>query len=132
MAKRSSTLAHSKRIENAVCRYLWGNDTSRDWTERHDISGVGSSGFPWVGEVKDYSAQTLAARGGDILMAYAALEQVISTRACSVEHCFSWVHRKRRQLDLDVVAVQTALGPRAMLGKQFRELAGGGNDAETD
>lgn len=129
MAKRTSTLAHSKKIETQVARYLWGDDASRDWTERHDISGVGSNGVPWVGEVKDYSAETLSARGGDILVAYAALDQVISTRARSFRHCFSWIHRKRRQLDLDVVAIETPTGPRAMLGKQFKALAGG---AEND
>ena len=132
MAKRSSTLAHSKRIENAVCRYLWGNDTSRDWTERHDISGTSRSGFKWFAEVKDLSTETLAQRGGELLVAYAALEQVIGTKVCAPHECFAWIHRKSRQLDLDVVAVHTVHGPRAMLGKQFRELAGGGNDAETD
>jgi len=58
MAKHTSTLQHSKQIENRVAHYLFGPDNYRVWEARHDIEGQAQD-VTWYGEVKDLSLDTI-------------------------------------------------------------------------
>lgn len=75
MPKKSSTLARSKKAENRMSKYLWGDDHYRDWKEEHDISGLDADGEMWWGEVKN--AQWPSGPGGLQTLLDAAWEQVI-------------------------------------------------------
>lgn len=104
MPKRSSTLQHSKVVERQVVRYLWGPDAARAWKEQHDLAGTDLNGQQWIGEVKDYSHETIRGAGGILRVALTALEQAEATPAGQGARCFGWVHTKRRSLDEDCVA----------------------------
>lgn len=119
MSKRTSTLQHSKLVERQVVRFLAGPEAARDWKDLHDISVLDNDGRTWYGEVKDYSGQTLSAGGGELSLGREALAQVEATRPDG-DLCFAWLHRKRRQLERDWVAVRVTGAVVFMAGEEFR------------
>lgn len=61
MAKRRSILAHSKRVENKVARFLFGPQARRAWKEDWDILWRAPEGDWWLVEVKATSEQRAGA-----------------------------------------------------------------------
>lgn len=74
-AKRTSTLALSKRHETALVRLAFGPDATRDWEAAHDAFEQDFSGHWWVIEVKAWAALRIRTKGGLIAVCHDALVQ---------------------------------------------------------